>query len=340
MAPPALNAFAVTSLVTALLVCLAPLGLVFGLVALWQIPRKGQRGKGLAIAGVSVSGAVLVLAAGLATVADFRVWTLPARDDNGAVTQPGWAPVQSLDVGDCFTPGAWMRERDTPPLGKGGVQVIPCDETHRAEAYATFRLAEQEEFPGREAIAEVAWQRCAELFVDYSVDPEGSGTLQTYYFRPDEVGWDAGRRTVLCWAARPGDAELDGSVRRDESDFDTDQLAFLSAAKPMYVVTAQRPAKSPEQDLAGAKAWAERMATAQAETIQRLEETELAGVERPTERLVAELKTGLPLWRKAADASDADAFLKSLRSVNRHDGAEHVERIRTALGLPASANQR
>ncbi|MFE3638229.1 DUF4190 domain-containing protein [Streptomyces cellostaticus] len=55
-APPALNPFAVTALVTSLL-CLAPLGLIFGIVALLQISRKGQRGKGLAIAGISVSGA-------------------------------------------------------------------------------------------------------------------------------------------------------------------------------------------------------------------------------------------------------------------------------------------
>lgn len=335
-APPTLNAFAVISLVTALLVCLAPLGLVFGLVALWQISRKGQRGKGLAIAGVSVSGAVVVLAVGLVTVADFRVWTLstPARDESGAVTKPGWTTVQSLDVGDCFTPGAWLPEEDTPPLGKGSVRLIPCDEAHRGEAYATFTLDEQEEFPGREAIRTVAWPRCAELFLDYSMDPEAFGRLQTYYFHPDKAGWNAGRRTVLCWVARAGDAELDGSVRRNASALDTEQLAFLSAAKPMHVAMTLRPVQSPRQDLVGAKGWAQRMADAQAETIQLLEDTELSGAERPTEQLVAELKAGLPFWRQASDASDADAFLKSLRSVNRHNGAEYVIRIRTALGLP------
>ncbi|MEU3344873.1 DUF4190 domain-containing protein [Streptomyces sp. NPDC006700] len=75
------------------LVCLAPLGLIFGIVALVRISRNGQRGKGLAIAGISVSGAFLLPAALVARTADFKVWTLPGRDSDGetAPCGAGWA---------------------------------------------------------------------------------------------------------------------------------------------------------------------------------------------------------------------------------------------------------
>ncbi|MCZ4606910.1 DUF4190 domain-containing protein [Streptomyces sp. Lzd4kr] len=330
---PALNPFAVTALVTSLL-CLAPLGLIFGGIALLQISRKGQRGKGLAIAGISVSSAVLLLAGVAVTLGDFRVWTPPSRSDSGEVAQRGWTTVPSIEVGDCFNPGAWLPERDTPPLGDTSVELVPCDEQHRGEAYATFTLSDGGGFPGRDAVAMTAWSRCAQLYLDYSMDPLAFGRLQTYYYFPGQRDWDAGRRGVLCWVARPGLAELDTSVQRDASNLDSDQLAFLSALKPLNTEAVLRPPKGPRQDLAGARAWAGRMAEAQAETARLLEEAELPGAKQPTERLVAEFQAGLPFWRQASKAPDADAFLGQLRSVDQHTGARYVRQIRRLLDLP------
>ncbi|MBL3665831.1 DUF4190 domain-containing protein [Streptomyces sp. M2CJ-2] len=330
-APPALNGLAVTSLVTSLL-CLAPLGLVFGCIALWQIPRRRQRGKGLAIAGVSVSGAILLLAAVVIPVVDFRVWTPPARSDSGDVTKPGWTTIQSIRAGDCFTPRGGLTKPGTPPLG-GSVELIPCDMPHRAEAYASFTLPEGD-FPGLDGITATAWPQCARLFMDYALDSMAFGRLQTYYFHPDEKGWAAGRRTVMCWVARPDNTELDVSVRGDASDLDAAQLEFLAAMKPLNTAGALRPAKSPQQDLAGATAWAGDMAQAQAETIRLLKDADLPGAEAPTGRLVAELEAGLPFWQQAAKAPDADAFLSHLRSVDRHNGEQHHRRIRGLLDLP------
>jgi Domain of unknown function (DUF4190) len=72
------NALAVASLVCSLFgwVCLfigALLGVIFGFIALAQIKRTGQRGRGMAIAGI-VIGAVLI-------VLGITLWTLaaPAR---------------------------------------------------------------------------------------------------------------------------------------------------------------------------------------------------------------------------------------------------------------------
>ncbi|WP_432071991.1 DUF4190 domain-containing protein [Streptomyces wuyuanensis] len=333
--PSALNPFAVTALVTSLL-CLAPLGLIFGIVGLVQISRKGQRGKGLAIAGISASGAVLLLAGIAVTVVDFRVWTPPVRAESGEVAERGWSSVDSIKVGDCFSPGTGAPGRDAPPLG-ANVELVPCDETHRGEAYATFTLSGYSAFPGRDRIATVARPRCGRLFLDYSMDPVAFGRLQTYFFHPDQRSWSAGKRTVVCWVARPGSGALDVSVRRDASNLDPAQLDFLSALKPLNAEAMLRPVKNPRQDLAGATAWAEEMAEAQAEAIRLLNGAELPGAEQPTEQLVAELEAGLPFWRQAAEASDAETFFGHLRSVDQRNGHKHAGQIRGLLGLPVSA---
>ncbi|MFJ6560314.1 DUF4190 domain-containing protein [Streptomyces sp. NPDC091412] len=334
---PTLNGFAVTALVTSL-VCLAPLGLIFGIVALVQISRKGQRGKGLAIAGISVSGAVLLLAALVAGTADFKVWTLPGRDSSGEVTRSGWTTILSLRTGDCFNPGTEI-ERDKSTLNDASVELVPCDTSHRGEAYASFTLSGQRDFPGTDTIAAIAMPRCAKLFLDYSLDPVAHGPLQTYYYYPAEQSWAAGNRTVRCWVAPKGDAELDTTVKRDASDLDSGQLAFLSAVKPLNAAGVLRPAEGPRQDLAGAKAWAGQMAEAQAETIRLLKDADLPGAQRPAGQLVAELEAGLPFWRQATKASDADTFLGHLRSVNEHNGDTYVRRIRELLDLPLPSAQ-
>ncbi|EFE67405.1 conserved hypothetical protein [Streptomyces viridosporus ATCC 14672] len=334
--PPPLNGLAVASLVTSLL-CLAPLGLVFGCVALGQTAGGRQRGRGLAIAGVSVSGAVLLLAAAVVAFADIRVWTLPAPGDDGGATRPGRTTIASIGTGDCFDPQARPSVGDPSSLGDGRVELVPCTTPHHGEVYGSFPLTEQGDFPGRDRITAIARPRCGELFMDYALDPMAFGRLQTYYFHPDERGWESGNRTVVCWVARPGDAELDVSVRGNAADLDPAQREFLSALKPLYTAAALRPVED-QQNLTTATAWARRMAQAQAETVRLLKDADLPGAEVPTGRLVAELEAGLPFWQQAAEAPDADVFLSRLRSVDEHNGEQHIRRIRDLLGLPLPAS--
>ncbi|WP_406858791.1 DUF4190 domain-containing protein [Streptomyces sp. HUAS MG47] len=330
-----LNPFAVTALVTALL-CLAPLGLIFGIVALVQISRRGQRGQGLAIAGIAISGTALVLAGLVAAVVDFRVWTPPTRDAAGDVAKPGWTTFHSIEPGDCFTPRSGPAGRNAPSTPGADVRLLPCDTPHRAEAYAVFRLPELNSAPARDEVTAIARPQCAKLFLDYTADPTGSGPLQTYYFYPDERGWTAGQRDVLCWVARPGNALLGASVRLDAADLDPAQSVYLAALKPLNAEGVLRPAKSPQQDLAGAQAWAARMAEAQADSVQLLRGAELSGgAEQAKSRLVTELEAGIPFWRQAAEAPDATSFLGHLRSVDRHSGKQYMQRIRALLNLPA-----
>ena len=64
--PQDTNGFAIASLVCSLvgilLLVIGPLlGIIFGAIGLQQIPRLGQRGRGLAIAGLSIGIVVLLL---------------------------------------------------------------------------------------------------------------------------------------------------------------------------------------------------------------------------------------------------------------------------------------
>lgn len=53
------NVWAIVSLVTAIF--LPPLGIVFGIIALNQIKRTGQKGQGLAIAGIVIGGVLTLI---------------------------------------------------------------------------------------------------------------------------------------------------------------------------------------------------------------------------------------------------------------------------------------
>ncbi|MET8500763.1 DUF4190 domain-containing protein [Streptomyces microflavus] len=91
---PPLSGMAVASLVLSLLVCLAPVGLVLGIVALVRIPRNGKRGKGLAVAGTAVGASVVALSVLLVAVggARFSTWTV---DGGRAAGGGGGHPVRA-----------------------------------------------------------------------------------------------------------------------------------------------------------------------------------------------------------------------------------------------------
>jgi hypothetical protein len=83
---PGTNAMAVASLVCSLFgwVCLfigAFLGVIFGFIALSQIKRSGQRGRGMAIAGIVIGSVLLVLGIAL--------WTLAAIFRHAPITDSG-----------------------------------------------------------------------------------------------------------------------------------------------------------------------------------------------------------------------------------------------------------
>jgi hypothetical protein len=75
------NALAIASLIIAIL-CFPPLGLILGIVALRQIKRTGEEGRGLALAGVWVGAIFTVIGAIVIAVAvGVAIWAVDKADD-------------------------------------------------------------------------------------------------------------------------------------------------------------------------------------------------------------------------------------------------------------------
>lgn len=312
--PSPVDGFAVASLVVSL-VCLAPLGLVFGIVALVRISRRGGRGKGLAVAGIAVSGAVLLLALlVMAGALRFTAWTSSETGDPFQSGRSSGASVFALETGDCFTPGTELPRDNQGPLKDGTAERLPCEEPHRGEIYGSFELTGQGAFPGSEELMATSRERCGELLPDYVLDFAGHGRLQTYFYYPDQGGWERGGRTVLCWAGAP-QGNLAESVRKNESDFEPAQYAYVTAFRPLWEAQLKAPQQGPDKDLVTAGRWAGQMAAAYEETARMLRETRgglPAGALGPAEEIALSFEGAVPRWEQAARATDADAFLTAV----------------------------
>jgi hypothetical protein len=172
------------------------LGAIFGVVALRRIKRLGQRGRGLAIAGVALSAVwlvVIVVAIGVSNLGNAT--RSPAT---GAITHGGSLSVFSLAVGDCFNnpPGA---------TSLTSVTAIPCSQAHNAQIYAKFNLSgSMVSYPGDTALTRDATNGCnARISILDKSKITNSMTIRFLF--PQAESWIAGQRTVTCMVANPAE---------------------------------------------------------------------------------------------------------------------------------------
>ncbi|UYQ60238.1 DUF4190 domain-containing protein [Streptomyces peucetius] len=324
------------SFVLAVLVVPAPLALVLGVVALARIHRRNQRGLGLAVAGVAVSGVAVLVAGALASgLLHFSVWSGTSGERGIPTAVPDrTVTVFDLTVGDCFDPGTGRLDKDHESLRDISAERKACDEPHVAEAYGSFELPDRTRYPGFEEISAIARQRCADLLLDYAMDPYAYGRLQTYFYQPDRSGWARGARSVLCWAGRPQE-DLTASLRNDASVLTEEQVTYLTALEPAHLALLHAPRQSPADDLPTAREWAGRMAEAQAASATRLRQADLPPEVRTTAaELAAQLTASSVHWERASHAENAEGFARHARQTEKSSGEEQAVRIRTALGLP------
>ncbi|MBM6403176.1 DUF4190 domain-containing protein [Phycicoccus sp. CSK15P-2] len=186
--PPGTNGFAITSLVLGLLgAVLFSVG--FGIAALSQVRRTGQAGRGMAVAGLCLSGAwVLALVGAVA----FAVLSSATRGDDGAVVSSGQVSARDLHVGDCFEE---ITERSTIY----SLPAVPCSEPHQAEVFATFDL-EPGPFPGDDRLDTLATRGCTERFETSALGSTTSDEFDLYYLYPLRQNWREGDREIVCIA--------------------------------------------------------------------------------------------------------------------------------------------
>ena len=180
------NGFAIASLVLGILGGVL-LSVIFGIVALVQVHKRGQPGKGVAIGGLVASGCwVLLIVTGvtLAILTDADSSSSTSGDTTTAVTR--------LSPGDCVNDIEESNSlRDLP--------VVPCSSPHEGEVYAVFDLAAGA-YPGDTAVEQQSEKRCGDEFDGYASTPDNN--LELFYLHPLESSWSLDRG-VTCIATDP-----------------------------------------------------------------------------------------------------------------------------------------
>jgi hypothetical protein len=173
------------------------LGIIFGAISLSRIRKSGQKGRGMAIAGI-VLGSLWLVGIGAAVLVD----TLGQADraDDGTVTSRGSVTATDLRVGDCLSS---LPERETETL-----KLVPCREPHLGETYATFRLSGSS-YPGEDEATRFAEGGCTERLATFA-GPGKEVAYEIYFLIPTSSSWRLGDREVHCLITAPGGAMLPG----------------------------------------------------------------------------------------------------------------------------------
>ena len=176
-APVTTSGFAIASLVLAIPAISLLLSIGFGIAALVRIRRTGQNGRGLAIAGLAVSGAwLLVLVVGVVLSLLGLKAASPADE------------FLSAHQGDCLIS---LDDQRTD------LQAVSCDSPHDVEVFATIPLA-GDAYPGEDTLRPLAQNACEAARKTYftSTDPPSYVHTATHYPGPSD--WSAHARTAVC----------------------------------------------------------------------------------------------------------------------------------------------
>ncbi|WP_406052034.1 DUF4190 domain-containing protein [Kribbella sp. NBC_00889] len=160
------------------------ISIILGIVALTQIPKKGQKGKGLAIAGLAVSGLWLVgIVVAIAVFGDGE----PDRDASGQVTTTQNTRPDKLRVGDCVSE---INEGEV-----ANIKVVPCDQPNGGKVFAVFDLPAGD-WPGLTAVQTSAEKGCTDRWK--ASKQQASADSSIFYLHPTENGWSLGDRGTTC----------------------------------------------------------------------------------------------------------------------------------------------
>jgi hypothetical protein len=316
---PGVNGFAIAAFVLGIVgVVGAVLSVIFGIVALADIRRTRQRGKGLAISGIVLSGVwvVAVLAfVGTAFVQGFEEGASQTTSSSGFQLKPG----------QCF-------DRDANSQS-AVVTVRDCAKPHDAEAFASEPIPSST-YPGLAAVEAVGDRKCAADSDRYLTPGMNYPDTAVHYLYPQEQSWRLGDHSVLCFYRRVDGALMSGHVKDTGLPLSTDQKLYLDLVAPYDKII-------DDEDDASTQSWtAERDVVARSVPVVQAEIEALKAGPWPTiaqqwiDSLVAEKQLELADRRKAAAAADEDTMDDALDDADEHDGSEQDQGIRTVLHLP------
>lgn len=156
---------------------------MLAVIALRQVKRSGDRGRGMAIAGIAVSATwVVVATAGVLLLLD----NLVERDATGRITHGGLIDELDLRPGDC------VNDPDEEALL---LSAVPCDRPHDSEVFARVRLT-GDGYPGAANIRRRASAACA-----HRIEADHLRLIDDVsWFSPDRFDWLIDDHDVICFA--------------------------------------------------------------------------------------------------------------------------------------------
>jgi hypothetical protein len=202
---PGTNGFAIAALVLGLIGG-SLLSVIFGIIALSKIRQQPQRGKGLAIAGLCLSGVWL---AGTASVLVVKAETASQRSAaTGQITKNGHLDVLSLRAGDCF-----QHPSGTAPAGTlTQVTAVSCATPHNAQVIALLPVPGSD-YPGEPAIRAQAVPGCNAALQTKVDQSKVTSTMVLHFFYPLEDSWLEGQHSVSCFVI-DSSADLTSSLMK------------------------------------------------------------------------------------------------------------------------------
>lgn len=179
------------------------LGIIFGFIALHQIKRTGDGGRGRAIAGIVLSSMWLLGAAALfalGAVADSLADDLDGSP-GASPTEPKEVDAKKMKVGDCINDdqGATNTTATGEPVEVESVKIVPCDGPHDGEVMAVFRLTGAV-MPSDQQMSQLASAGCKKRMLSRISRDPAANALATSYYYPTAESWRAGDRAVTCVA--------------------------------------------------------------------------------------------------------------------------------------------
>ncbi|MGW2376009.1 DUF4190 domain-containing protein [Kitasatospora sp. NPDC001683] len=322
------NGYAITSLVTGILGAACFLwvaGLGFGIAAIRVIPRRNQRGRGLAIAGIALSGLwalLLAVGAGLGLFGYSVVPLLAGRADPSDTVS-----VFSLRRGDCF-------EALDAAKSRTRVRPVSCTERHSGEVFAVVPV-DDPSYPGPYPLQRETTKACESQQNGYAMDTWAvPHSVRVHDYMPDERSWDGSGHRIVCWFA-DDDGERTGSLRRDETNLTAEQISYLQVADRMESELAGAPRSMDlDADPTSVRPWADRLSgTVNAELMTLDSTTWSDRVRQPAADLKAELAQMLPALASLRTASDGTSAQQDVATACSHGARAQAVGIRAALGL-------
>ncbi|WP_067885432.1 DUF4190 domain-containing protein [Nocardia vaccinii] len=204
MPQPRTSGLAITALILGVIACTSPIAVPLAIVALIRIRSRGERGFGLAVAGLTAALAWITLSVLLVATGSVHLWVGNVETSTSAAK-----PVfDSLHTGDCLDNVTGLTsDADAQHVR---LKVISCEQPHDAQVM-TFAHLSDHDWSDRSGITSDARTSCETALTGMSGKvPSGTRVQAAYLFADTESSWDA-NHSAACLFVRSGDRKLTGA---------------------------------------------------------------------------------------------------------------------------------